>query len=96
VLVSGWLSVVRNLSGHRGAIRSIELYPFGEFAASTSADHNVKVCLRLFLKQSKNEVTQGGHYFVSVFVEYFFFIFVYSTVFCLSICVTVYLMYMYV
>jgi len=38
-----WLSVVRNLSGHKAAVRSVELYPFGEFAASTSADHNVKV-----------------------------------------------------
>ena len=35
--------VVRNLSGHKGAIRSVELYPAGEFAASTSADCNVKV-----------------------------------------------------
>jgi len=41
-----WLSVVRNLSGHKAAIRSVELYPFGEFAASTSADHHIKVCAR--------------------------------------------------
>ena len=47
VVVCVRLLVVRNMSGHKGAIRSVELYPFGEFAASTSADHNVKVCLRL-------------------------------------------------
>jgi len=45
-LLCMWLLVIRNLSGHKGAIRSVELYPFGEFAASTSADHNVKVCLK--------------------------------------------------
>jgi len=43
-LINVGLLVVRNLSGHKGAIRNVELYPFGEYAASTSADHNVKVC----------------------------------------------------
>jgi len=44
--------VVRNLSGHKGAIRSVEMYPFGEFAASSSADNNVKVCFRCHLNKS--------------------------------------------
>jgi len=43
ISISLWILVVRNLSGHKGAIRSVELFSVGEFAASTSADCNVKV-----------------------------------------------------